>query len=106
MVGYVQKESVELTFVYLLEGSDKTHAVTNDAIPHTWQYGVYAQSVHSHTTTQAKSAIRCPTALKTVRFSNKDSAKTLSSKYMSAKCLTSTKHHKYTKKRLAHRKPL
>lgn len=29
------KESVELTFVYLLEGCGKTHAKINDTIPHT-----------------------------------------------------------------------
>ena len=33
--GYVQKESVELNFVYLTEGSDKTQAKINDAMPHT-----------------------------------------------------------------------
>ena len=33
---YVQKESVELIFVYQVRGSDKTLNQINDAIPHTW----------------------------------------------------------------------
>ena len=34
-VDMQNKESVELTFVYLLEGCGKTHAKMNDTIPHT-----------------------------------------------------------------------
>ena len=33
--GRIYKESVELTFVYLLEGCGKTRLETNDTIPHT-----------------------------------------------------------------------
>ncbi len=47
--------------------------------PHLDSMGcMHARNVRSHITTQAKSAIRCPTALKTSTFSLKDSAKTLS----------------------------
>lgn len=35
MVKHIDKESVELTSVYLIEGCGKTQAKINDTIPHT-----------------------------------------------------------------------
>ena len=40
------QESVELAYVYLIEGCGKTRTRINDAIPHTWiVWGMYAERV-------------------------------------------------------------
>ena len=59
----IQKESVELTFVYLLEGCGMTYGRINDTMPHTWIVWVDAQSVHSHIAIQEMSAVRSSSSL-------------------------------------------
>lgn len=71
---------MESNLVYPLEGSDKTQAKVNDAIPHT-PYRItdeYAKRIpYPHT--RMRSVVRLSSCLwKTVRFSNKDVRKTLS----------------------------
>ena len=59
MCGYYKKESVELIFVYLLEGCGKTFERINDTMPHTYvryTIGVGTPMVYI----QGMSAVRCP----------------------------------------------
>ena len=49
----IQKESVELTFAYLIEGCGKTFKRINDTMPHTWiVWGRYAECVQLHSYTR------------------------------------------------------
>ena len=59
----IQKESVELTFVYLLEGCGMTYGRIKDTMPHTWIVWVDAQRVHSHIAIQEMSAVRSSSSL-------------------------------------------
>ena len=57
LVIYI-KESVEMISVYLLEGSDKTQAKTNDTMPHTWIVWDMRKELHSHITIQEIGVVR------------------------------------------------
>ena len=88
-VDMQNKESVELTSVYLLEGCGKTHAKINDTIPRTRiDMGIRACGICPSTGIYTKvSAVPYrPLALKTTTFSNKDLRKTLSQYVMPKGC--------------------
>ena len=81
MIMGINKESVELTFVYLLEGCGKTQSKINDTIPHTRIDMGYrgTENVPFHRYLYESEC--CPyrlLLLKTSTFSNKDLRKTLS----------------------------
>ena len=95
------KESVELTFVYLIEGCGKTLSETNDTIPHTvvdmGHQGAectYPQNLHE------VSVVPChPSDKKTTTFSIKDLRKTLSQYVIpdgSTDWLYKSKHFSFT----------
>ena len=76
----IYKESVELTFVYLIEGCGKTLSEINDTIPHTvvdmeYQGAECTYPMYLHEV----SVVPChPSDKKTTTFSIKDLRKTLS----------------------------
>ena len=73
---------MELAFVYLQEGSDKTLKRTNDyKTPHLDSMG-YAQRVHSHIAIQEMSVVVSSFRGKLSDFLARIKAKTLSSKYV------------------------
>ena len=78
---FIQKESVELTFVYLSEGCGKTQLEINDTIPHTridmGYRGTQNVPVHRYLYESECCSVR-PLAKKTSTFSCKDLRKTLS----------------------------
>ena len=80
------KESVELTFVYLHEGCGKTLAKINDTIPHTridmGYQGTQNVPVHRYLYESECCSVH-PLAKKTSTFSCKDLRKTLSQYVMS-----------------------
>ena len=58
MVDFIQKESVELTYVYLTRGSDKTLKRINDyKTPHLDSMGYMHREVHSHIAIQEMSVV-------------------------------------------------
>ena len=68
------KESVELTFVYLIEGCGKTLIAINDTIPHTridMGYG-YAEATRRKYLYEVSVAPYRPAIMKTTTFSIKD----------------------------------
>ena len=67
--------------VYLLEGSDKTQAKTNDTMPHTCIYPHIGIEHTNRIYTRNRCCSIILLLLKTVRFSNKDCENTF---YMSA----------------------
>ena len=74
------KESVELTFVYLIEGCGKTLSEINDTIPHTvvdmeYQGAECTYPMYLH---EVSVVTRHPSDKKTTTFSIKDLRKTLS----------------------------
>ena len=80
VVNVLNKESVELTSVYLVRGSDKTLKRINDTRPHTWiVWDICTKSVHSHITIQEMSAVVILVSLKLSDFLPRIKAKTLSS---------------------------
>jgi hypothetical protein len=81
MIKGIYKESVELTFVYQVEGCEKTQAKINDTIPHTRiDMGVRVRRTRPATGIYTKVSVvpYRPLALKTSPFSTWDSRKTLS----------------------------
>ena len=76
----IYKESVELTFVYLIEGCGKTLAKINDTIPHTRiDMGYrYAERDLPQVSIRSECCSVRPLAKKTTTFSIKDLRKTLS----------------------------
>ena len=82
----IYKESVELTFVYLLEGCGKTLSKIDDTIPHTridmGYLGTQNVPVHRYLYESECCSVH-PLAKKTSTFSCKDLRKTLSQYVMS-----------------------
>ena len=81
MMRNIYKESVEPTFVYLIEGCGKTPIAINETIPHTRIYMGYqgTQNVPVHRYLYESECCSVPSCyMKTTTFSRKDLRKTLS----------------------------